>query len=142
MAIQELPPEECSAMRANDPSILHLDVRTPQEFAEGHPEGAYNVPIFFPGPGGMQPNPDFVRVVEKLAPDKSKRLVLSCAMGGRSMRGCHALEPAGYADLVNMVGGFNGYRAPDGTLVVPGWKDVELPVSRDATRGWDALKKA
>ena len=39
-----------------------------------------------------------------------------------------------------MVGGFSGYRGPDGTLVVPGWKDAELPVSRDTARAWDALK--
>lgn len=141
MAIQELPPEDCDAIRKADPTVVHLDVRTPEEFAAGHPEGAYNVPIFFKVGGAMQQNPDFVRVVEKVAPDKAKRLVLSCAMGGRSMRGCHALEPAGYKDLVNMVGGFSGFRGPGGELVVGGWQDAGLPVSQDPSRSWETLKK-
>lgn len=141
MSIQELHPDQCHDLRETDPSIVHLDVRTPEEFAQGHPAGALNVPIFFRVGGEMKPNEGFTRVIERLAPDKGRRLVLSCAMGGRSMRACHALEAAGYTQLVNMVGGFSGFRGPDGTLVVPGWVDAGLPVSTDvADAAWDTLK--
>ncbi|MBX3465924.1 MAG: rhodanese-like domain-containing protein [Planctomycetes bacterium] len=143
MPIQELPPEQCHDLRETDPSIVHLDVRTPDEFAAGHPEGALNVPIFLPGGGGMTLNPDFTRVVERLAPDRDRRVVLSCAMGGRSMRACHVLEQAGYTRLVNMTGGFAGYRGPGGELVVGGWQDAGLPVSTDASAGaWERLRGA
>ena len=35
------------------------------EFAQGHPEGAINIPIAVPGAAGMMPNPDFLNVVQK-----------------------------------------------------------------------------
>lgn len=143
MPVQELPPDRCHDLRETDPSILHLDVRTPAEFAAGHPVGALNVPIFFPGAGGMQLNEEFTRVVERLSPDKARRVVLSCAMGGRSMRACHVLEAAGYARLVNMVGGFSGFRGPDGALVVPGWIDAGLPVANEVgDAAWERLRGA
>lgn len=141
--IQELPPDACHDLRETDPSILHLDVRTPEEFAQGHPVGALNVPIFFRRGDAMELNDEFTRVVERLVPDKQQRIVLSCAMGGRSMRACHVLEAAGYTRLVSMVGGFSGFRAPDGTLVVPGWADAGLPVSTEtAGASWDELRGA
>lgn len=141
MPIQELQPRQCHDLREADPSIVHLDVRTPDEFAAGHPPGALNVPIFLAGPGGMKPNPDFLRVATRVAPEKARRVVLSCAMGGRSMRACHALEEAGYTQLVNMVGGFSGYRAPNGELVVAGWADAGLPVSSETgDAAWDHLR--
>src|SRR5436190_658104 len=48
--IQQLPPRACHDLREADPSIVLLDVRTPAEFAEGHPAGALNVPIVMFGP--------------------------------------------------------------------------------------------
>ncbi len=141
--IQELAPDQCHDLRETDPSIVHLDVRTPEEFAQGHPAGALNVPIFFRRGGDMQPNDEFTRVVERVAPDKGQRLVLSCAAGGRSMRACHALEAAGYTRLVNMVGGYGGFRGPDGSLVVPGWTDAGLPVSTETgDAAWETLRGA
>lgn len=47
----------------------YLDVRTEEEFREGHPEGAWNVPLGFASPwGGMEPNPDFLAAVRALFP--------------------------------------------------------------------------
>lgn len=44
----------------------YLDVRTVEEFEEGHVPGAYNVPILFRNPAsGMTPNPEFVAVVKR-----------------------------------------------------------------------------
>src|SRR5687768_12974805 len=123
MSIQELPPKQCHDLRESDPKIALVDVRSPEEFAAGHPAGAVNVPIFFKGPGGMQPNPDFLRVVEKVAPDKQGRVILSCQVGGRSMRACMLMEQQGWKQLINLAGGFGGLRAPDGSLETSGWAD-------------------
>ncbi len=49
-----------------------VDVRTVPEFDEGHAPGAYNIPIFFKGPMGMEPNPDFVAVMERVFPKDAK----------------------------------------------------------------------
>ena len=43
----------------------YLDVRSVPEFAQGHPAGAYNVPIIHMGPAGNQPNARFLEVIER-----------------------------------------------------------------------------
>jgi len=42
-----------------------IDVRTVEEFEAGHVGGSYNVPILFHGPGGAQPNLDFVDAMKR-----------------------------------------------------------------------------
>jgi rhodanese-related sulfurtransferase len=140
MPIQDLPPKHCFDLREADPSLVHLDVRTPAEFAQGHPQGALNVPIMFRGPAGMSENPDFLRVAQGLCTDPARRVILSCAMGGRSRRAAEALEAHGYANLVNMRGGYSGARGPDGALREQGWSGLGLPVSQDpGQRSWESL---
>lgn len=137
--IQQLPPQQCFDLLECDAEILHLDVRTPEEFAQEHAEGALNVPAFFMGPGGMQPNPDFVRAVVALSPDTVQRIVLSCRSGGRSNAAAQWLEQQGYQNLINMPGGFHGM--PDGSA--PGWKQCGLPTSTDTQgRDWATHKAA
>lgn len=141
MSIQQLPPQACHDLREADPSIVLVDVRTPEEFAAGHPDGALNVPIVFRSMMGMQPNNEFTELVAKLSPDPSARVILSCAVGGRSQRACEMLAMKGYQALVNMAGGFNGARAPNGQVVERGWADLGLPVARDTSEcGYDALR--
>jgi rhodanese-related sulfurtransferase len=130
--IQQLPPRSAHDLREADPSIVHLDVRTPAEFAQGHPTGAWNVPIALES----GPNPEFLAVAAKVAADKGARVVVSCAAGGRSQRACDALERAGWKNLVNVQGGFGGARDHQGRLATPGWADAGLPVSTDAERDW------
>ncbi len=40
-----------------------IDVRSVEEFEEGHVPGAYNVPLLFRGAMGMSPNPAFLEVM-------------------------------------------------------------------------------
>lgn len=116
----------------------YVDVRTVDEFADGHPAGAYNVPAFVPGPGGMTPNPEFLEVMRARFPPTT-RLLLGCAVGGRSARAAELLASAGYTDLCNVEGGFNG--AKGFFANTPGWRDEGLPVETDAgDRGYDALR--
>jgi rhodanese-related sulfurtransferase len=62
---------------------LLLDVRTPQEFAEVHLEGARNVPL-----GGLQ------GAMATLPRDKP--IVVHCAVGSRSAVAAKLLAAAGY----------------------------------------------
>ena len=127
---QQKPPEAYETLKSN-PGTIYLDVRTEPEFAQGHAEGAINVPVvFIKGPGNMQLNDDFLPVVEKVISKKAK-LVVGCQAGGRSQRACEILEEAGYTDLTNVVGGFGGQRDQSGAVVVKGWRDEGLPVSTD-----------
>ena len=44
---------------------IYLDVRSAEEFAEGHPKGAVNIPVFFLTPVGRERNAAFVEEVQK-----------------------------------------------------------------------------
>lgn len=120
----------------------YLDVRTVEEYVGGHAEGAVNVPAFIrDAMGQMAPNPEFLAVVQaNFAPDTP--LVLGCGSGGRSQRACELLASAGYTQVANIDGGFNGKRDPFGRTVTPGWKERGLPVAQgnDPTVGFAALR--
>lgn len=124
MTIQELPAKSCFDLREADPAIPLVDVRTPEEFARGHPAGSVNVPAFLAGPGGMRPNPEFAARMAGAAPRKDQRLILSCQSGRRSLMAAEQLAALGWQQLINLRGGFGGSDED------PGWVGAGLPVER------------
>jgi len=133
MKIQTLVPRDAKALLDKGEGWLYVDVRTPEEFAAGHPEGAINLPVALRDPAGrMAPNPDFVQLVKKRFPVGSK-IVFGCAAGGRSQRACEMLAAEGYQDLVNMKGGYSGAKDLLGR-VEPGWEACGLPIEKTAPR--------
>jgi rhodanese-related sulfurtransferase len=115
-----------ASKRMAEQSCPYIDVRTPAEFAEGHPAGALNIPISL----GFGVNPDFIDIMRKLY-SANAPLLLGCRTGGRSASACQVLERAGYTDVTNVAGGFVGI--PDGPFGpgVPGWKALGLPSDVD-----------
>ncbi|HEY4117950.1 MAG TPA: rhodanese-like domain-containing protein [Byssovorax sp.] len=118
-----------------DAGYTYVDVRTEAEYAAGHPKGALNVPIATSGPRGMEPNPRFAEVVEKLFA-KDAKLVVGCKAGGRSLRAAEALTGAGFTSVVDQRAGWDGARDAFGQLVEPGWSPAGLP-SETTTAGAD-----
>lgn len=141
MTYQSTDPEGAQALL--DDGYVYVDVRTVEEFDAGHPPGAYNIPILVRSGMGMQPNPAFVRAVQKHFA-KDQRIVFGCKAGGRSARACEIMAAQGYATLVNMEGGYHGAYDMGGALVQAGWADCGLPTSTepDPARTWKALSGA
>ncbi len=128
MTIRNLDPKAAHEAMSKDAGHAFVDVRSPQEYAAGHPRGAVNVPwaLHDPATGGMAPNPNFLPAMQ--AQFKAARTIyVSCQSGVRSLHACKALEQAGYADLVNITTGFGGKRDPSGRVISPGWRDSNLP---------------
>ena len=118
MSIELLDPNQAKARQ--DEGWTYVDVRTPEEFANGHPAGAVNVPVAFASGGRMVANPDFLtQMTEKFSTDTT--LLLGCKSGGRSMTAAKILEGAGFTNLVNVEGGFLG------SPTQPGWQPLGLP---------------
>ena len=130
--IRQVTPPEAKRILDATPGAVYLDVRTPEEFAAGHPEGAINVPVFLKGLPGMRPNDEFLPLVEKIHA-KDRPILCGCQAGGRSMKAAEILAAAGFRDVANVQGGFGGARDATGRVVVPGWRDAGLPVSTDAS---------
>ena len=73
MPIEQSTPPDVKDLLDEHPDAVYLDVRTESEFVAGHPTGAINVPVAFPGAGGqMAVNPDFLKVVEAVIPKDAK----------------------------------------------------------------------
>ncbi len=73
-----------------------IDVRTPQEFAEGHIEGSKNIDIT---------NSSFDSEIEKL--DKTQAVFLYCAIGVRSGRAAATLRKKGFKIVYDLDGGYS-----------------------------------
>jgi rhodanese-related sulfurtransferase len=88
------PQEAHALMQAN--KARYLDVRTEDEFSNGHPVQSINIVALNPGPGGMKPNPNFLAEVEKQFSNKDEQILVGCAMGPRATAAASWLDGAGY----------------------------------------------
>eukprot|EP00747_Dinoflagellata_sp_TGD_P179282 gnl/TRDRNA2_/TRDRNA2_29855_c0_seq1.p1 gnl/TRDRNA2_/TRDRNA2_29855_c0~~gnl/TRDRNA2_/TRDRNA2_29855_c0_seq1.p1 ORF type:complete len:345 (-),score=52.42 gnl/TRDRNA2_/TRDRNA2_29855_c0_seq1:74-1108(-) len=97
----------------------YIDVRTAFEYDEGHVMGSVNIPLIissrprFDSSVGdrvfadQQPNPDFIKEVEKRFPDKHTPIMIGCSDGRlRSIDALEALDAAGYDSIVGIKGGY------------------------------------
>lgn len=87
----------------DDPSILLLDVREPNEWVAGHAPGATHIPI-----GDLDP----------AAFDPATPVIAICRSGNRSGMAADTLASAGIP-VRNMAGGMNS------------WQELGFPVTRD-----------
>jgi len=144
MPIEQIDPTEAKAGLDQDPEAVYLDVRTEMEFAQGHPEGAINIPVAVPDPAmGMAQNDDFQQVAEQIL-DKAKTIFCGCQVGARSQMAAEILERAGFSKLKNIQGGFGGKRNQQtGEVLLQGWRDLGLPVSTEVNdkNSYEGLKK-
>ena len=101
---------------------VYVDVREEDEFADGHPRGAVNVPY-------TRDAVRFVATVREKAGSHTK-LVLGCKSGLLSIYAAEMLEEAGF-EVVEQRAGFDGTRGTYGELVEPGWARLGLPVDRE-----------
>lgn len=87
--------------------VIVLDVRTADEFAEGHIKGAKNIDFL---------DSKFKAEAAKL--DKTKTYLVHCQAGGRSTKSLESLKELGIKNLIHLDDGFGG------------WKEKGLPVEK------------
>ncbi|HLW29450.1 MAG TPA: rhodanese-like domain-containing protein [Brumimicrobium sp.] len=86
---------EISTQKQNEGEInfdkaFIVDVRTPQEFASGHYEGAVNIPLN--------------QVSQQLSEfDDKEQIVVYCRSGARSGNAKQILESNGYTNVINAI---------------------------------------
>ena len=89
---------ELNALVLNRPDLIILDVRTTQEWEQGH----------IPAAGQL----DFLEDdfdARAFALPKNRPIVLYCAAGGRSSDAMQKMKGAGFSELYNLRGGFYGW---------------------------------
>lgn len=110
-----ISPAEAHAKITSE-GFTYVDVRTPEEFAEGRPAGSINIPL----------GDDFVRAVEARFA-KDAKIVVGCKAGGRSLRAANALIAAGFTNVLDQRAGFDAARGSFGEVTEPGWSRAGLP---------------
>jgi rhodanese-related sulfurtransferase len=83
-----------------DKTVQLVDVRTPQEVAQGHLANAININIA---------DADFQAEMGKL--DKSKPIAVYCGVGGRSGRAAKILTEMGFKKVYDLQGGITAWNA-------------------------------
>lgn len=106
--MKQLQPKEAYAYLQDNPEALFIDCRSEMEYLfVGHPRGATHV-AWNDGPD-WEVNPHFVADVKMLAGNGLERpVVVICRSGQRSFVAGEALMAAGFAEVVNVVHGFEG----------------------------------
>jgi len=92
--------------KGNDDFVI-LDIRTPEEFKDGHIEGAVNVDFR---------SPDFGIEIDRF--DKNKTYFVYCRTGNRSHDALNLMGPLGFRFIVRLEGD------------ITGWKATGLPVAK------------
>jgi phage shock protein E len=76
--------------------VVMLDVRTPEEYAQGHIPGVVLIPLD--------------QVPNRLADiPKDKTVIVTCQSGNRSGQAAKLLREKGYTNIHNMLGGFTAW---------------------------------
>lgn len=114
---EEGPADLQRRLAAGEP-VTVIDVRDPDEHREGYIEPATNVSRGF-----------LEFRIGSVAPDVNTPIVLYCQTGLRSMLSAKALKDLGYANVVNLQGGYQR------------WVQSGLPVVKDATMGTEQLQR-
>jgi rhodanese-related sulfurtransferase len=96
--LQLLEPKEFLAKFKATKDAQLLDVRTPEEVAEGTLEGAQNINFY---------DADFKDKLSKL--DKNKPVFVYCRSGGRSGKCAQMCKDMGFKEIYDMKGGWLNY---------------------------------
>jgi rhodanese-related sulfurtransferase len=99
-AAGEVTPSELLAAIDARQERLVLDVRTPEEFANGHVPGTVNVPIA-----------ELPSRLGELAASRDQEVVVYCERGPRAIAATEILVSAGFAAVQHLKGHMSAWRA-------------------------------
>ena len=99
---KQISQDEAMKIMDEENGYLIVDVRRPDEFAEGHIEGAINVP-----------NEGIAEEMPEELPDKNQLLLIYCRTGRRSKEASEKLAKIGYKNVYE----FGGINTWTGTIV-------------------------
>ena len=92
---RQISQEEARNLMETESDLIILDVRTPEEYAEGHIPGAINLP-----------NEDIHGQDPELLPKKDQKILVYCRSGNRSRQASEKLYDLGYENILEF-GGIN-----------------------------------
>lgn len=92
---EDIDIKELNALVKQNPDCILLDVRSTQEYKEGHLNGATNIPLY-----ELEKNCNLQT--------KDKTIIVYCQSGIRSKKAVRILRKKGYTNLYNLENGLDG----------------------------------
>ena len=86
--------EEIMKIMRNNKNVILIDVRSEQEYREGHLNGAINIPVY-----------EMQYRAEKEIKNKNTIIIAYCTAGLRSRKAINILRKLGYKNLYNVEDG-------------------------------------
>ena len=109
--ISEISASDVAMLIANQDDVVLLDVREPEEYAQGHLPGAINIPR---GVLEFQVAGHPALACEPAAPELSqleRAICVYCRSGGRSALAAQTLGNMGFTRIKSIAGGFLDWQA-------------------------------
>lgn len=97
--IQEITPDDLKNMQQKKEDFTLIDVREPDEVAQGAIAGAK------PLPRGM-----LEYKIDSITTDKNEPIVCYCGGGGRSALAAQSLKKMGFKNVMSLAGGYKGWK--------------------------------
>jgi rhodanese-related sulfurtransferase len=128
----ELSVEAARQLMEGTEPCTYVDVRTPEEFDDGHPRGAINIPLYLRTADELVPNGDFVRAVSaRFARDAA--LLIGDGIGSHSAPAARLLAAGGFTRVSRVQDGYHNTRNLAGQTQSRGWSQQGFPVEHEAT---------
>ena len=99
-AQNKLAPDAFEAEIKLNTTVQLIDVRTPEEFQEGHLAGAQNMNV---------QSSDFAQKINQL--DKKQPVLVYCAVGGRSAKAAKQVSEMGFPKVYDLKGGITAWKS-------------------------------
>lgn len=96
MASHEVNYCQAKKMLTQDPNAILLDVRSKQEYEEGHLSGSVPLCLY-----------DICKQANQVLPNKEQIIITYCSSGSRSKEAQEILETMGYENVYNLKGGLD-----------------------------------
>lgn len=93
---QEIEKEHLKKML--EKGAILVDVRSPQEFAEGHLEKAILLPEY-----------EIIKKANEILPDLTRPIIVYCSSGHRSKKAQKVLQKLGYQNVYHLCQGLENY---------------------------------
>lgn len=88
--------ESVKTILKNDKNATLIDVRSPQEYKEGHLDGSINFPLY-----------DLERNSHEIIKNKQNTIILYCQSGNRSNKALQILKDQGCSSIYQIEGGLD-----------------------------------
>jgi len=95
---ERLEPQEFQTKLSAEKKPQLIDVRTPEEYAQGNIEGSLNLNFY---------DTDFDKKLAQL--DKTKTIFVYCKSGGRSKKTAEKLKQMGFNEIYELKTGYMGW---------------------------------